>query len=118
MHGSLSGFISTPGNDRADRRMQVLFVNGRLLRSTLETGAQSGLRVLAQIERTYILATDGSAIVLVDQHAAHERIAYERIVAAAAAATAPAEPLLVPFAFELSGDRVAVLERVLEPLRE
>jgi len=83
-----------------------------------ETGAQSGLRVLAQIDRTYILATDGSAIVLVDQHAAHERIAYERIVAAANAATAPAEPLLVPFAFELSGDRVAALERVLEPLRE
>jgi DNA mismatch repair protein MutL len=32
------GFISRPGNDRPDRRMQLLFVNGRLLRSTLLAG--------------------------------------------------------------------------------
>jgi DNA mismatch repair protein MutL len=33
------GYVSTPGVDRADRRMQLLFVNGRLLRSTLLAGA-------------------------------------------------------------------------------
>ena len=31
LDGSLRGFISAPGSDRADRRMQMLFVNGRLL---------------------------------------------------------------------------------------
>ncbi len=35
------GFISAPGNDRPDRRMQVLFVNNRLLRSSLFAGAWS-----------------------------------------------------------------------------
>ena len=35
LDGNLRGFISAPGHDRADRRMQMLFVNGRLLRSTL-----------------------------------------------------------------------------------
>ena len=40
--GALSGFVSAPGHDRPDRRMQVLFINGRLLRSTLMSGAWSG----------------------------------------------------------------------------
>ncbi|MBD5605543.1 MAG: DNA mismatch repair endonuclease MutL, partial [Candidatus Eremiobacteraeota bacterium] len=35
------GFVSAPGSDRGDRRMQLLFVNGRLLRSTLLAGAWS-----------------------------------------------------------------------------
>ncbi|MBV8726985.1 MAG: DNA mismatch repair endonuclease MutL, partial [Candidatus Eremiobacteraeota bacterium] len=37
--GEVAGFISAPGWDRPDRRMQLLFVNGRLLRSALLAGA-------------------------------------------------------------------------------
>lgn len=222
LQGTLSGYISTPGNDRADRRMQVLFVNGRLLRSALLAGAWTagystfamigrqpygvlfltlppehvdpnvhptksdvrlryghqvfdavkraitatlhehaterfrdavtvsaapqsidaalpqlqslfdhdgesengeahggapGLRVLAQLDNTFILATDGRALVLVDQHAAHERIAYERIVATAQQHV-PAEALLVPLTFELGPNESAALDRMLEILRE
>ena len=221
LSGTLSGYISTPGNDRADRRMQLLFINGRLLRSTVlagawtagystfamigrqpygvlflelppehvdpnvhptksdvrlrfghqvfdavrraiaatlharasasfreslslapqtmdtslphlqslfedapgehqqpdEYGAGPRLRVLAQLNATYILATDGQALMLVDQHAAHERIAYERIVSAAQE-RAPSEPLLVPHSFELSPGQSATLDRVLEVLAE
>ncbi|MDP9024980.1 MAG: DNA mismatch repair endonuclease MutL, partial [Candidatus Eremiobacteraeota bacterium] len=52
LSGSLSGFLSTPGNDRADRRMQLLFVNGRLLRSTLLAGAwTAGYSTFAMIGR-------------------------------------------------------------------
>jgi DNA mismatch repair protein MutL len=223
LQGTLTGYISTPGNDRADRRMQLLFVNGRLLRSTLlagawtagystfamigrqpygvlfltlppehvdpnvhptksdvrlryghqvfdavkraiattlrnhatsrfrdavtvsaapqsmdsslpalqslfehgsdsagatyENGAQHGLRVLSQLDNTFILATDGRALVLVDQHAAHERIAYEAIVADAQN-HAPSEPLLVPMSFELGPGESAALDRALDILRE
>jgi DNA mismatch repair protein MutL len=197
------GFVSKPGFDRPDRRMQLLFVNRRLLRTTLLAGAWSAgyatfamsgrqpygvlfvatasdrvdpnvhptksdvrlrdqaavadavrhritatlrrgarervaealaverppaaapstglslappafgfdgfaspprveeLRVLAQLDDTFILATDGYALVLVDQHAAHERVAFETIARHAASATTPAEPLLVPYAIEL-----------------
>ena len=35
------GFVSAPGSDRGDRRMQLLFINGRLLRSTQLAGAWS-----------------------------------------------------------------------------
>ena len=37
--GSLRGFISVPGEDRPDRRMQLLFVNGRLVRNAVLAGA-------------------------------------------------------------------------------
>ncbi|HET9097369.1 MAG TPA: DNA mismatch repair endonuclease MutL [Candidatus Baltobacteraceae bacterium] len=221
LQGTLSGYISTPGNDRADRRMQLLFVNGRLLRSTLLAGAWTagystfamtgrqpygvlfltlppqhvdpnvhptksdvrlryghqvfdavkraiattlrdhatarfrdavtvspapqsidaglaqlqslfelgsngeaqpdaaagGLRVLAQLDNTFILATDGRALVLVDQHAAHERIAYEKIVATAQQHV-PGEALLVPLTFELGPAESAALDRTLDVLRE
>ncbi|MDQ6929841.1 MAG: DNA mismatch repair endonuclease MutL [Candidatus Eremiobacteraeota bacterium] len=219
--GTLSGYISNPGTDRADRRMQLLFVNGRLLRSSLLSGAWTAgystfamigrqpfgvlflqlppehvdpnvhptksdvrlrfshqvfdavrraisttlharatssfrdavslgpggrdaglphlqslfgdalgshqhpeefgggarLRVLAQLDATYILGTDGQGLMLVDQHAAHERIAYERIVAASQD-RAPSEPMLVAHTVELSASQSAALERVLEILGE
>jgi DNA mismatch repair protein MutL len=221
--GSVRGFVSTPGRDRPDRRMQLLFVNGRLLRSTLLAGAWTAgyatyamtgrhpygvlfldlppehvdanvhptksdvrlrhgsqvfetvrraiaatlaghaaqrfrehttaaagisfappavdaslehvqslfegapaaadevpsrrLRVLAQLHRTYVLASDGEALLLVDQHAAHERIAYETIVERARS-HAPSEPMLVPHVVELDSSRSAALDRALELLRE
>jgi DNA mismatch repair protein MutL len=225
LDGNLRGFVSAPGTDRADRRMQLLFVNGRLLRSTLLAGAWTAgystfamigrhpygvlmldlppehvdpnvhptksdvrlrygnqvfdavrrsiattlredaaqrfrdhltpasvsfapqsidaslpavqslfanvavngesheavterqLRVLAQLHRTFILASDGDGLLLVDQHAAHERIAYETIVERAQT-HAESEPLLVPHVFELDPAQSAALDRTLDLLRE
>jgi DNA mismatch repair protein MutL len=219
--GRLRGYISAAGNERGDRRMQLLFVNGRLLRSTLLAGAWTAgystfamigrhpygvlmldlepghvdpnvhptksdvrlrfgnqvfdavrnaiaatlrnhasqrfreatipagisfspsaigaasapaslfdgapepssdvpahrLRVLAQLHHTFILATDGDGLLLVDQHAAHERIAYESIVERARGG-APSEPLLVPFQVELDAQQSVALDRALDVLRE
>ncbi len=211
---SVAGHISSPGDDRPDRRAQVLFVNGRLLRSTLVSGAwtaayrtfamvgrhpygvlfvrvppedvdpnvhptksdvrlrhgdrvltvvkdamtaalrggaverlgraisfsppqrsagsaapavfewsdsfvdvtaAASLRVLAQVDRTYILATDGSAIVLIDQHAAHERIVFEQLRANAARSGA-CEPLLVPHSFEVTLEQAERLDATLDTL--
>jgi DNA mismatch repair protein MutL len=220
------GFVSRPGQDRPDRRMQHLFVNGRLLRTTLLAGAwsagystyalvgrqpygvlfldippdqvdanvhptksdvrlrfpervteavrraiaetlardanerlrsavsfapdaplrmagaapgsggaadaagaasfefagepplgASGTRVVAQLDDTYILALDRDALVLVDQHAAHERIAYEAIVQRARE-RAPSEPLLVPYLVELDAAQVPRFEAIREAMAE
>jgi DNA mismatch repair protein MutL len=212
----VSGFISKPGFDRPDRRMQILFINGRLLRSQLLAGAWSAgyatfamthrqpygvlfldlppehvdanvhptksdvrlrhaqrtsdsvkraiaatlqrlaterfgqalslappgtgslaagaasnhgsdggmdpllvsrvdteplspLRILAQLDDTFILATDGAALVLVDQHAAHERVAFEAIARHASVAS-PGEPLLVPYVVEFNAEDAAQFE--------
>jgi DNA mismatch repair protein MutL len=215
-HGVVNGWVSSPGEERADRRSQLLFVNGRLLRSTLVSGAWAAayrtfamvgrhpygvlylqippnevdpnvhptksdvrlrhgdrvvsvvkdaigaalrrgaaarlqraisfappstalgsapiewaetfvppektsdtraktLRVLAQIDRTFILATDGAAVVLVDHHAAHERIVFEQLAANARAHTA-AEPLLIPYTFEVRPEEAERLDGTLDAL--
>jgi DNA mismatch repair protein MutL len=215
-HVGVSGWVSSPGDDRPDRRNQVLFVNGRLLRSTLVSGAWTaayrtfamvgrhpygvlyltvppdevdpnvhptksdvrlrygdrvvsivkdtisgalrrgaverlersisfappsrelssdsvpvdwaetllpateaepapGLRVLAQIDRTFILATDGDAVVLIDQHAAHERIVFEQLSSNAKAHLA-AEPLLIPYTFEVRPEEAERLDATIEAL--
>jgi DNA mismatch repair protein MutL len=215
----VQGWVSAPGDDRADRRSQIVFVNGRLLRSTIVSGAwtaayrtfamvgrhpygvlylsvppdevdpnvhptksdvrlrygdrvvvvvkeaisaalrraaverleqavsfaafaepdageratvawadsfvpaelpdasvaAAGLRVLAQIDRTFILATDGDAVVLIDQHAAHERVVFEQLAANASAHRA-AEPLLIPHTFEIGPDQAERLEASLDAL--
>jgi DNA mismatch repair protein MutL len=80
-----------------------------------EVETPRALRVLAQIDRAYILATDGDAVVLVDQHAAHERIVFETL-AANAERPGPVEPLLVPITFEVQPDIADRLDTSLEAL--
>lgn len=221
------GYVSAPGTDRGDRRMQLLFINGRLLRSTLLAGAWTAgyatfalahrqpfgvlfvdvapdrvdpnvhptksdvrlrhpesvhdavkgtivatlaydaagrmrdalaiapagisayrdpsdvaaaapfvaqpfawatptdsvvrgleLRILAQLDDTFVLATDGRALVLVDQHAAHERVAFEAIAARAKRGDAASEPLLLPYTIELDTEAALRFERSRAALAE
>ena len=225
------GYVSAPGVDRPDRRMQLLFVNGRLLRSTLLAGAWSAgyatfalanrqplgvlfvdlppdqvdpnvhptksdvrlrhpeavhdavrraigatlarhaaarmreavsfapasraqangsadaaafdapafdwngtrdagaaafaaeapapeLSILAQLDDTFVLATDGSALVLVDQHAAHERVAFEAIAERARRGDGPSEALLIPYTIELEAEEALRFERARGALLE
>jgi DNA mismatch repair protein MutL len=55
-----------------------------------------------QLHETYIVAQTADGIVLVDQHAAHERLVYERLKTQAAEAGVAAQALLVPEIVELT----------------
>jgi DNA mismatch repair protein MutL len=63
---------------------------------------------VAQIHDTYIVAETGDGLVIVDQHAAHERLVYERLKRAHEAGV-PRQLLLLPEVVDLPADDVARL---------
>ncbi|MCC6302815.1 MAG: DNA mismatch repair endonuclease MutL [Gammaproteobacteria bacterium] len=67
-------------------------------------------RPLAQIHGVYILAENTEGLVLVDMHAAHERIVYERMKATHHQGGVRTQPLLVPLTINLATREAALVE--------
>jgi len=61
---------------------------------------------LAQLKGVYILAENAAGLVLVDMHAAHERITYERLKKAMDDAAMALQPLLVPVTIQVSDTEI------------
>ena len=67
------------------------------------------LRVVGQLKQTYIVAEGPEGMYLVDQHAAHERIVFDRLIGRRDDQEAPAQSLLAPVSVELSPSHAATL---------
>jgi len=79
-------------------------------------------RAVAQIGGAYVLAENASGLVVVDMHAAHERIVYERLkraadAAAGAGAELPAQPLLIPHTLAATPAELAAAEAHADAMR-
>ena len=74
-------------------------------------------RALAQIAGAFVLAENAAGLVIVDMHAAHERIVYERLKATLGSAGLQQQPLLIPATFAASADEIATAEAHAETLR-
>ncbi len=72
----------------------------------------------AQVHETYIISQTENGVVIVDQHAAHERLVYERLKEALAAKGVARQLLLIPEVVELPEDDVARLEERAQDLAE
>ena len=70
-------------------------------------------RVIGQIGNKYILAASGDNLVVIDQHAAHERITYEKL----RQHTIKTQPLLTPIVVSMRADDVVAVLAVADEMR-
>ena len=68
------------------------------------------LRVVGQVRLTYVVAESPDGMYLVDQHAAHERVLFDRIVRDASTKQSLSQLLLAPAHVELTAGQVSTLE--------
>ncbi|MGE5259922.1 MAG: DNA mismatch repair endonuclease MutL [Actinomycetota bacterium] len=70
----------------------------------------------AQVQDTFIIAETGDALVIVDQHAAHERLVYERLKRSFANGGIARQLLLIPEVVELDAEAAASLSAAADEL--
>ena len=83
---------------------------------TVAAGFFSSLTILGQILGCYLVCASSEGLALIDQHAAHERVAYEKLRQQMASGEVMKQSLLIPQAVELSAGELMLLERGLPDL--
>jgi DNA mismatch repair protein MutL len=76
------------------------------------------MRPLGQAGTTYVIAEGPAGLYLIDQHAAHERVLYERFLASQLAGSRASQPLLAPVLLELTPVQQALVTSFLPALAE
>lgn len=71
-------------------------------------------RVIGQIANKYIIAATSDSLVVIDQHAAHERITYEKM----RTHTIKVQPLLTPIVVHLKNEDVTAILTIVDELRD
>lgn len=82
------------------------------------SGGFAGMKPIGQFYETYLLVQSGEDLFIIDQHAAHERIFYEKLKEQFQNAQPEIQQLLFPVSIELSHREQAVLEEHLSMLNQ
>ena len=75
-------------------------------------------RAIAQLQGVYILAENSQGLVVVDMHAAHERIVYERLKQQLETQRISSQPLLIPASFAATPQEMATAETCTDVLQQ
>lgn len=78
----------------------------------------SSLRILGQLHDTYIVCESEDGMVLIDQHAAHERVVFESLKSAYNGSSVATQGLLVPETLELGHREADILEGLVKGMKD
>ncbi len=84
---------------------------------SVERSPWAWCRIIGQIGGLYVLLETEEGLVVMDPHAAHERVLFERLTAAARVGPVESQGLLTPESVELSSREAMVIRRNMERLR-
>jgi len=85
--------------------------------SFLQASVKDEMKVLGTVFNTYIAIEYDGAIFFIDQHAAHERLLFDKLIKNANEGTSASQSLLAPFPFKLGAKESQSLDLVLDNLR-
>jgi DNA mismatch repair protein MutL len=112
MEKPLPYLTPTLQSDQPFHKPEVFPMTGVHEGSTRE-GFFSSLDILGQILGCYLVCVSARGIALIDQHAAHERVAFERLRQQLNAGAVQKQNLLIPQAIELTAGELMLLEQKL-----
>ena len=83
-----------------------------------EIQVAKNLRYIGQALNTFLVLDDGEDLFLVDQHAAHERILYDKLICSVEKNSVPIQPLLIPYVLNLSNEEFDFMLNNVESLKQ
>ena len=75
----------------------------------------SGARVIGECFQTYLIAEDQDGLILIDKHAAHDRLLFNKL---RQEAQIPQQELLTPVIVELTGEEASAVQSGIEEIRK
>ena len=112
---SSAAVSETPAEDAFEENRRLLAAQAAKARQ--EHIDPSELVYKGELFRTYLIYEAGDSAYFIDQHAAHERILFDRLQASWEARAVSSQPMLIPFVLSLNGQEFAFLERNFSVLR-
>jgi DNA mismatch repair protein MutL len=119
-NAAVSGFGAAPApvihgtNGAADRCGNILNADATAVPDEL---ALATLKPLGQVRESFILAVNGDGLWIIDQHVAHERVLFEKVLRERQQEIAEGQRLLMPLIVELTPGQQAVFSEISEELR-
>ena len=82
------------------------------------TGRHDNLRILGQLNNLYVICQVDNTMLIIDQHAAQERIKYEEYLSQWQKKRIPVQPMLFPVTVDLAPSQIGLLKENLKVLKE
>jgi DNA mismatch repair protein MutL len=84
----------------------------KFVREVAVESLSSNIRPLGQLDESFIIATDGEGLLLIDQHVAHERVLFDKYRGLEGSRRAESQAMLIPETFDLTPAQASAFDTV------